>query len=141
MARFFLLLVVLQAMTVSTARAQTSLTLEVDGQQFGAFKRLNQDAAPAGTVTLEQGWITTALLDLWWPEQAADLAPGLHRFPGECEGRRLEVRQVLAGARGRTRSWTLIDACPLSCTVKTLEGDRVNVTEFTLRIRGVGAAL
>ena len=55
MAAYFLLLVVLQAMTISTAEAQPSLTLEVDGQQFGAFKRLNQDVAPDGTVTLEQG--------------------------------------------------------------------------------------
>jgi hypothetical protein len=135
-------LIFLYAVLVSAAMAHQLLTLEVGEERFGAFTSLTQDREASGTVTLEQGWITTAFLGLWWPEFGGGLAPGHHRFPPECVGRRLEVTQVLApDARGRLRSWTLMDACPLACEVESQDGEKINVTSLTLRVQGVGVAL
>ena len=140
MARLALLLV-LQAVLGSTAMAQPSLTLEIGGVQFGVFARMSQDQESGGRVTLEQGWITPEFLDLWWPELSEGLTSGPHHFPTECVGRRLEVTQALPGTRGRLRSWTLVDACPLACEVEARDGERISVTRLILRVKGVGAVL
>ncbi len=104
---------------------------------------LSQARDGPGTVTLEQGWVSSALLEMWSPELTADgtLQAGPQRFDKACTGRRLEVIQTLAtGQRSRVRSWTLLDACPLWCQIETQEGDRINVTSLTLTVKGIGVA-
>ena len=131
----------LQLTMVSATLAQPSLSLEMDGKQQGVFTSLAQARDGPDTVTLEQGWVSFALLDAWSPGLTTDgtLQAGRHEFGGGCIGRRLEVVQSLAtGQRSRVRSWTLIDACPLWCQIETQEDGKIIVTSLTLRVKGVG---
>ena len=144
MARFLLILF----MQLGAAHASvTSLTLQVEGTQWGAFTRLVQDRDGPATVTLEDGWIDRGFLALWWPDRmqadGGKLALGQHRFdPGACDGRRVDVQQVLApGQRGRVRSWTLMGACAIACEVETSDEGRLQLKSLTLRIEGIAAAL
>ena len=136
------LLIMLNVLLASAGQAQPDLSLEVEGQQLGVFSNLVQDADAAGTVTLEQGWISPALLELWWPGLEVSLKQGENRFPDDCVGRRVEVTQVIGdGARGRSRAWVLMDACPLICEVEEAGNERIRVTRLTLRVQGVGRAM
>jgi hypothetical protein len=133
----------LQVTMISASVAQPSLSLEMDGEQHGVFTHLAQARDGPDTVTLEQGWVSSAFLAVWSPglTDGQTLEAGRHAFDGACSGRRLEVSQVLAtGQRSRERSWTLIDACPLWCQVEAQDGDRIRVTSLTLRVRGIGVA-
>lgn len=133
----------LQVTIMSASVAQPPLSLEMDDKQQGAFAQLAQARDGPDTVTLEQGWVSAAFLAQWSPglTDSGVLAAGRHVFDGACNGRRLEVAQVLAtGQRSRVRSWTLIDACPLWCQVETQEGDTINVTSLTLKVQGIAVA-
>ena len=137
------ILVVFKVLLVSAAMAQPQLSLEVDGQQLGVFARLVQDRDAAGTVTLEQGWMSPSLLELWWPDPGVSLKQGEHRIPDDCVGRRVEVTQLLgADARGRSRVWVLMGACPIACEVTDAQVDgKISVTSLTWRVQGVGRAM
>lgn len=138
------LVVVLQTAVVPESMAQALLSLEVDGRQRGIFTRLSQSQAQPGIVTLEEGWMSAAFLTLWRPDFATgkSLPAGRYEFDSACVGRRLELIQTLAtGQRGRVRSWTLIDACPLWFEVTAQDGDKIIVTRLVLRVQGVAAAL
>ncbi len=133
----------LQVTFISTVLAQRSLSLEMDGEQYGVFSSLVQAHETPGTVTLEQGWVSSAFLEAWSPglTDGGALEAGRREFDDACVGRRVEVVQTLAtGERRRVRSWTLIDACPVWCQVEAQEGDKISVTSLTFRVQGVGVA-
>lgn len=140
-----LLVLVLQAAGAQSGVAD--LTVETDGRQWGAFARLVQADDGSATVTLEDGWIDRTFLNLWWPEAGADtesLTPGTHEFDAEaCDGRRVEVRQVLdPGRMSRMRSWTLLGACAIACEVTGEAGEgRLALRRLTFRVEGVGSAM
>ena len=138
------LVVVLQIAFVPASMAQALLSLEVDGRQYGIFASLSQSQASQGIVTLEDGWVSASFLALWQPGFATDesLPEGRYDFDGACAGRRLELIQTLAtGQRGRERSWTLMDACPLWFEVESQDGEKIMVSRLVLRVQGVAAAL
>ena len=123
-----------------------TMSLEVDGKQFGEFANLVQGKQTPPIVTLEQGWIDAGFLELWWPElDADDLTPGEHkRESSQCEERRVDVRQTLAlGRPGRERAWALMGACPVSYDVEQSPGDdgRLVLRTLTLRVTSVAAAM
>jgi hypothetical protein len=139
-----ILMVVLQTAVVPEIMAQALLSLEVDGKQRGVFSRMSQSQAPPDIVTLEEGWISVAFLELWQPGFTTNKSPlaGRYEFDGECAGRRLELVQTLAtGQRGRVRSWTLFDACPLWLEVEEQSGKKITVSRLVLKVQGVAAAL
>jgi hypothetical protein len=121
------------------------LTVETDGRQWGAFARLVQADDGSATVTLEDGWIDPAFLQLWWPAaDAAALTAGSHTFDaGACHGRRIEVRQELSKERmSRMRSWTLLGACAIACEVAEGADDgRLALHSLTFRVEGIGSAM
>ena len=140
-----LFLAFLQAAASPAAVAE--LTVEADGRQWGAFARIVPPAEDAATVTLEDGWIDPAFLELWWPaarKSAPGLEPGVHAFDdGDCRGRRVEVRQALGpGRMSRVRSWTLLGACPVAWEVAgEPEDGRLPLGSLTFRVEGVGSAM
>ena len=140
-----LFLIFLQAAGAASAMAE--LTVEADGKQWGAFARLVQADDGSATVTLEDGWIEPAFLNLWWPEAETNtetLTPGSHAFAvTDCRSRRIEVRQVLSpGKMVRVRSWTLLGACAIACEVAgEADGDRLALRSLTFRVEGIGAEM
>ena len=133
----------LQFTVVSASLAQRSLSLEMNGEQQGVFTSLAQARDAPDTVTLEQGWVSSAFFNAWSPglTDGVALEAGRHEFDGACIGRRLEVVQALAtGQRSRVRSWTLIGACPLWCQIETQDGEKIQVTSLTLRVQGIAVA-
>ena len=142
MAGLFMVLA-LQFTVVSASLAQRSLSLEMNGEQQGVFTSLAQARDAPDTVTLEQGWVSSAFFNAWSPglTDGVALEAGRHEFDGACIGRRLEVVQALAtGQRSRVRSWTLIGACPLWCQIETQDGEKIQVTSLTLRVQGIAVA-
>ncbi len=127
--------------------AVADLTVESDGRQWGAFARLVQADDGSATVTLEDGWIDPAFLNLWWPEALTDaeaLAPGSHTFDAaDCSGHRVDIRQVLdPGRMSRMRSWTLLGACAVAWDVSgEADGRRLALRSLTFRVEGVGSAM
>ena len=139
----FLVVLAVQFTIVPASLAQRSLSLEMDGEQQGVFTSLAQARDAPDTVTLEQGWVSPAFLDMWSPglTDGVALEAGRHEFDGACVGRRLEVVQALAtGQRSRVRSWTLIGACPLWWQIEAQDGEKIHVTSLTLRVQGIAVA-
>lgn len=140
-------LFLLLAQAAGAQPAVAELIVEADGQQWGTFARLVQSDDGSATVTLEDGWIDPAFLQLWWSDEATDteaLTPGTHNFDAAaCRGQRVEVRQVLSpGRMSRIRSWTLLGACAIACEVAgEPEGGRLALRSLTFRVEGVGAAM
>jgi hypothetical protein len=140
-------LFLLLAQATGAQSGVAELTIEADGRQWGAFTRLVQADDGSATVTLEDGWIDPAFLQLWWPDEATDteaLTPGTHTFDAAaCRGQRVEVRQELSKERmSRMRSWTLLGACAIACEVAAAaDGGRLALKSLTFRVEGIGSAM
>ena len=141
----FLILVAL-LMTSSSSMAEV-LTVEVGAENWGVFQTLEQPANRDGVYILKDGWVRNGFLEIWWGEDTGDpkvLAPGRHvRNTDDCEVHSVTISQSFGAAlRQRTRSWTLIDACPVAWVIKeeTADGEKLHLTELTVIAKEIGVA-
>lgn len=139
-----LLISVLLTAAAQNARPSPYL-LRVDGETLGAFDSLAVTESAVLEVRLRMGWIDEASFRglLGKVGNGVEIQPGEGGLPASDSRRRtLTLRQEMgSGLRQQSRAWVLIEACPVTWEIETLNSDtqRIHFESITFVAREIAA--